>query len=636
MEFHSLALPVGFCLGQFQIERILGKGGFGITYVAIDTQLGKRVAIKELLPDSIATRVEGSTVVPQTTSMEDSWAWAKERFLEEARFLAGFSHPAIVGVHRLFEANGTAYMVMDYVEGESYEARLRRIGKEPDQASLMAVIGPILEGIEELHAQNLLHRDIKPDNILIDKRGKPVLIDFGSARTSMGATMTMTSMVTHGYSPIEQYQTKGRMGPWTDIYALGAVMCRAITGEKPPVAADRVIEDDFEWVSNRKPAGYDETFLSAVDWALRVRTEDRPQNISQFAVYLSPLQQSLQQTEQYSTQTAEPEPQSPTPVAETKNLAPAVIVAAMAALGVLGFVIFFSITAKSSPRELHHKFTAVLTGGAPANDKDKGMQLMKKSAENLSGMIEIPAGEVTINGRTEKVPAFKISKHEVTISEYAEFLKDLKDHPEKEATIAHPNQPTGKSHIPQGWADMTEINPPNPGYYARAKRYGRYQEAPLTLDSPVFGVDWFDAYAYAKWKGQRLPTEQEWELAGRGEKCYNHPWGNEFEEKLANTGSDFSPNPDPKVGAQTDGFKRWSPVNKPETDKTDAGVCGMAGNVSEWTATWAEDAERTGDKVPVYRGGNWKAANEKTILRRGTKLTEFHSDDALGFRTAQH
>ena len=205
------------------------RQGFGITYVAIDTHLGKRVAIKELLPDSIATRVEGSTVVPQTTSMEDSWAWAKERFLEEARFLAGFSHPAIVGVHRLLEANGTAYMVMDYVEGESYEARLRRIGKEPDQASLMAVIGPIMEGIEELHAKHLLHRDIKPDNILIDKRGKPVLIDFGSARTSVGATMTMTSMVTHGYSPIEQYQTKGKMGPWTDIYALGAVMCRAIT-----------------------------------------------------------------------------------------------------------------------------------------------------------------------------------------------------------------------------------------------------------------------------------------------------------------------------------------------------------------------------------------------------------------------
>jgi formylglycine-generating enzyme required for sulfatase activity len=158
---------------------------------------------------------------------------------------------------------------------------------------------------------------------------------------------------------------------------------------------------------------------------------------------------------------------------------------------------------------------------------------------------------------------------------------------------------------------------------------------PLTVDSPVFGVDWFDAYAYAKWKGQRLPTEQEWEIAARGDKITAHPWGNEYNNKLANTGSDYTPNPDPKAGAQNDGFKRWSPVNKPKTDESGFGVFGMAGNVSEWTETWAQDAERGGEKVPVYRGGNWKTNDEKTIMRRGAKLTEFQSDDALGFRTAE-
>jgi serine/threonine protein kinase len=309
MVTHQLALAAGYRLDHYQIERVLGKGGFGITYLGIDTQLGKRVAIKELLPDSIATRIEGVTVVPQTSSLQESWDWACERFREEARILAGFSHPAIVEVHRLIEANGTVYMVMDFIDGESYEARLRRIGKEPDQASLMTVMGPILDGLQEVHAQSLLHRDIKPDNILIDKRGKPVLIDFGSARTSVGSTMTMTSMVTHGYSPIEQYQTKGKMGPWTDIYAIGAVMCRAITGEKPPVAADRVIEDDFEWVSNRKPLVYDEKFLNAVDWALRVRAEDRPQNISAFAEHICPA----------PTPSTPPPVPTPSPV-ETKHL----------------------------------------------------------------------------------------------------------------------------------------------------------------------------------------------------------------------------------------------------------------------------------------------------------------------------
>jgi serine/threonine protein kinase len=276
MQPHRLALPVGFQIEHFRIEAVLGRGGFGITYLAVDLQLGKRVAVKELLPDTIATRVDGLTVVPHSVGMQENWEWARERFLEEARTLATFSHPAIVGVHRLIEANGTVYMVMDYVEGESYEARLQRIGTEPDQASLMAVIGPILSGLEEVHSHGLLHRDIKPENILIDKRGQPVLIDFGSARESVGKTMTMTSIVTHGYSPIEQYQTKGKMGPWTDIYAMAAVMCRAITGQKPPVATDRLVADDFVWLSQKKISDFSLELRAAIDRGLAIRTEDRP------------------------------------------------------------------------------------------------------------------------------------------------------------------------------------------------------------------------------------------------------------------------------------------------------------------------------------------------------------------------
>ena len=395
METHRLALVAGYRLDHYQIERLLGKGGFGITYVALDLHLGKRVAIKELLPDSIATRVEGSTVVPQTTSMEDSWIWAKERFLEEARFLAGFSHPAIVGVHRLIEANGTVYMVMDFVEGESYEARLRRIGKEPDQASLMAVMGPILEGIEEIHAKNLLHRDIKPDNILIDKRGKPVLIDFGSARMSVGATMTMTSMVTHGYSPIEQYQTKGRMGPWTDIYALGAVMCRAITGEKPPVAADRVIEDDFQWVSNRKPAGYDETFLNAVDWALRVRAEDRPQSIAAFAEHIrskpnTPTPPPLPTTPPISAETAST-PIIPNPKQEKNPNIKGIVVLFIAILVPL-FYFLGTLSNRSSTKssEISAKAEAATKEFIPEN------VAKEKVPEPTGQIIHVPRDYLTI------------------------------------------------------------------------------------------------------------------------------------------------------------------------------------------------------------------------------------------------
>ena len=314
METHLLALPAGYRIESYEIQAVLGKGGFGITYRALDLQLDKQVAIKELLIDSIATRVEGSTVVPQSASLQEDWDWARESFRKEAKVLARFSHPAIVGVHRIIEANGTGYMVMDYVEGETYEARLRRIGREPDQASLMAVIGPLLDGLNEVHEHGLLHRDIKPENILINRRGQPVLIDFGTARSTVAATMTMTMLGTAGYMPIEQSQTKGKKGPWTDIYAIGVMMCRAITGEKPPSATDRIMEDEFQWLSYRQFPGYSEQFLQAVDWALRVRPEERPQAISHWVPLLdlennpTPSPSSILEPEQPSPPEAEPIP----------------------------------------------------------------------------------------------------------------------------------------------------------------------------------------------------------------------------------------------------------------------------------------------------------------------------------------
>jgi len=282
MQDHRLALSPGFMIDNFRLERVLGRGGFGITYAAVDQMLGRRVAIKELLPDTIATRLDGRTVEAQSSSLQENWEWAKERFLEEARALATFTHPAIVGIQRLIEANGTVYIVMDYIEGESLEQYFQRTGPAKSQLEVMGWLAPILSGLEKIHAANLLHRDIKPDNILLRSDGRPILIDFGSARSTIGATMTMTSIVTHGYSPIEQYQTKGRMGPWSDIYALGAVVCRSITGEKPPVAADRIVEDDFRWLSHRGLVGFSKDFLNSVDWALRVKTQERPQEIAQF------------------------------------------------------------------------------------------------------------------------------------------------------------------------------------------------------------------------------------------------------------------------------------------------------------------------------------------------------------------
>ena len=257
----------------------------------------------------------------------------------------------------------------------------------------------------------------------------------------------------------------------------------------------------------------------------------------------------------------------------------------------------------------------------------------KVQVGDLGAMIEIPAGEFAYQEERAELPKFYISKYEVSIYEYKKFLDALAADPGLAARVDHPSQPPGKSHVPKGWADETELDPPNPGYFNRARKWGQYQGAPLSLDSPVFGVDWFDAYAYAKWKGQRLPTEKEWEKAARGPKGTQFPWGETADPKLANTGTDFTPNPDPKQGGGTDGFKRYSPVSQPKGDESGYGVFGMAGNVSEWTATLDEDPEMPGEQIPVIRGGNWKNPGEPTATRRVIKLDELMTDETLGFRT---
>lgn len=255
----------------------------------------------------------------------------------------------------------------------------------------------------------------------------------------------------------------------------------------------------------------------------------------------------------------------------------------------------------------------------------------RAAIDDLGTMVVIPAGTFTYQGKPLDLPEFLISKYEVTIAEYAEFLDFLEKNPDQATTFDHPEQPPGKSHIPQHWADMTDVSPPHPGYFNRVKRWGQYQGAPLTLDSPVFGVDWFDAYAYAKWKGQRLPTEQEWEKAALGPNESPFPWGKEADPKRANTGKDFSSTPDPKSGGGIDGFKRWSPVDKPSTDASAAGVLGTSGNVSEWTASQLDGPN--GTKTAVIRGGNWKTKPFPATFRI-TRLPPTHADEALGFRTA--
>jgi hypothetical protein len=269
-------------LMEYRLQSVLGAGGFGITYLAHDTNLQKDVAIKEYLPSAVAVRGSSGTVLPTSSGLEKDYRWGLDRFIQEARTLAKFSHPHIVRVNRFFEANGTGYMVMDYEAGEPLKAWLQR-NPFPPEPALRAMLAPLLDGLEKVHAAGFLHRDIKPDNIFIRKDGGPVLIDFGSARQAVGgATQTLTTIISPGYAPFEQYTTSAEQGPWSDIYSLSGVLYFAITGQSPPDAITRMKSDALNQGLGAARMRYSAPFVDAVGWGLALEEGKRPRSIGQW------------------------------------------------------------------------------------------------------------------------------------------------------------------------------------------------------------------------------------------------------------------------------------------------------------------------------------------------------------------
>ena len=276
------ALPMQSMLHEYRIEQVLGAGGFGITYRARDTNLDKDVAIKEYLPGELAMRASDGNVVAQATQHEAGYKWGLDRFLMEARTLGKFSHPNIVRVLRYFQANATAYVVMDYEQGDPLKTALQ-LEPQPPEAKLKGWLAPLLDGLAAVHAAGFLHRDIKPDNIFIRADGKPVLIDFGAARQALGGeTKSLTSILTPGYAPLEQYSGEGKQGPWTDLYAMGGVLFRAVTDKNPPDAVTRIRGDSLGGGLAAARGKYSEPFLKAIEWALRLDEKQRPQSVAQW------------------------------------------------------------------------------------------------------------------------------------------------------------------------------------------------------------------------------------------------------------------------------------------------------------------------------------------------------------------
>jgi Protein kinase domain len=279
-EVDFVALRQGQMIGRYEIVAVLGQGGFGITYRARDVQLGRDVAIKEFLPSALAFRQDGVTVLPRTTKLADDFGWGRERFVAEGQTLATLHRtPAIVHVFDFLEANGTAYIVMELLNGETLEERLKRTGKL-DPEGIDRILWPLLDGLEQVHDAGFLHRDIKPANILLDSMGNPTLIDFGASRAAMaGRTAAMTAIFTPGYAAVEQ-MTSAKQGPPTDIYGLSATLYHAITGKVPPGAFDRILDDTYEPLVQLKPPGFAAGLLTGIDAGLAVAARDRPQSIA--------------------------------------------------------------------------------------------------------------------------------------------------------------------------------------------------------------------------------------------------------------------------------------------------------------------------------------------------------------------
>ena len=283
------ALAPGTQLHELEIERVLGSGGFGITYLAQDLSLDTWRAVKEYLPREWGTRRQDGTVGPWTGGNTEDYQWGLERFLDEARILARFKHPHIVQVHRVFEALGTAYMVMEYVEGRTLASQVEAAGALSEDR-VREVLDGLTKGLKEVHAAGLLHRDIKPGNVVVRQDGSPVLIDFGAARQAMGGhSGSLASVLTPGYAPIEQYPPGNRQGPWTDIYALGALTYCALSGVVPKAATERTREDRLRPLVEVAPQGVSPGLARAVGKAMAVYQEDRPQDLEAWQRLLDAL-----------------------------------------------------------------------------------------------------------------------------------------------------------------------------------------------------------------------------------------------------------------------------------------------------------------------------------------------------------
>ncbi|HEB86523.1 MAG TPA: serine/threonine protein kinase [Gammaproteobacteria bacterium] len=289
-------LPGGTPIDEYTIVRTLGGGGFSIVYLATDQQ-GKQVVLKEYMPSRIASRDDSHTVVASKESYADRFAHGQRLFFQEAGALGNLKHPNIVNVINFFRANGTVYMVMAYEEGYNLQNYILRHKGKLSETFILTVFRPLLDGLRTIHKNGLLHLDVKPGNIHLRHGASPLLLDFGAVHEMMHSRQFQPKqVVTPGFSPIEQLDPGGYIGPWTDIYAIGATMRTCMTGTPPPPSTRRRERDTMKTALSAFKKIYSASLLEAVDWAMEVDPILRPQNVDQLIEVLDASARKLQNT----------------------------------------------------------------------------------------------------------------------------------------------------------------------------------------------------------------------------------------------------------------------------------------------------------------------------------------------------
>jgi formylglycine-generating enzyme required for sulfatase activity/serine/threonine protein kinase len=664
----SQALPPGTQLHEFVIERILGSGGFGITYLAHDTSLGRRVVIKENLPTQFAWRESTSgTVRPRhsTSQDKDDFEWSLRNFLREAETLASLEHPGIVRVLRKFETNGTAYFVMPFVDGVPLDALIaerQQKNRKFTEDELRRILDRLLPALDYLHDRGIYHRDIKPGNILISDDGIPILIDFGSARQRLSDN-SLTVIESRGYTPFEQLESRGNVGPWSDLYALGATLYKAITSETMPKANDRAFRDPYLPLAQRKELEkfYGRDFLSMIDIALAVQPQDRWQNANEWLQSLvsGEVVQKRETSGVSASRLGSPpkaEQEGQKQVSKSKSW----VWAATSGILILAIISWLWMNreeyfGKTKPQAVVNEPVLEKPPEEAADDKPAKEEKKPEVIVPLD-MVVIPAGDFQMGDSMSEGEKKEGPVHQVYVSAFYmgkyEVSEELWDRV-RQWGLGH-----GYSDLPQGsgrdakhpvhsitWHDAVK--------WCNARSSMEGLEHCYTVNESIYKTGVNDSVT-CNWSatGYRLPTEAEWEKAARGGLSGKRfPSGDTLGHANANYRSSIR-YPYDLSGKDNDIHPTFSKGSDALTSPVGSfapngyGLYDMAGNIWEWCWDfYSNDSYRSvnnsdprgsiSGSLRIDRGGSWEA--EAFSCRVSCRNVDLPSNSfrGLGLRIAR-